>query len=68
MTILMITHDLDLVSSIGDSVLCVNHRVHRHSLPLSGDTIREIYSGRRRLEHDRRARHQHGDRSDCPHD
>ena len=68
MTILMITHDLDLVSSIGDSVLCVNHRVHRHSLPLSGDTIREIYSGRRRLEHDRRARHQQGDHSDCSHD
>jgi zinc transport system ATP-binding protein len=68
MTILMITHDLDLVSSIGDSVLCVNHRVHRHSLPISGDTIREIYSGRRRLEHDRRARHQQGDHSDCSHD
>jgi len=68
MTILMITHDLDLVSSIGDSVLCVNHRVHRHSLPLSGDTIREIYSGRRRLEHDRRTRHQQGDHSDCSHD
>lgn len=68
MTILMITHDLDLVSSIGDSVLCVNHRVHRHSLPLSGETIREIYSGRRRLEHDRRTRHQQGDHSSCQHD
>jgi zinc transport system ATP-binding protein len=68
MTILMITHDLDLVSSIGDSVLCVNHRVHRHSLPLSGETIREIYSGRRRIEHDRRTRHQQGDHSTCSHD
>ncbi len=68
MTILMITHDLDLVSSIGDSVLCVNHRVHRHSLPLSGETIKEIYSSRRRLEHDRRARDQHGDPCLCEHD
>jgi len=68
MTILMITHDLDLVSSIGDSVLCVNHRVHRHSLPLSGETIKEIYSSRRRLEHDRRTRHQQGDHSTCQHD
>ncbi len=68
MTILVVTHDLDIVSLIGDSVLCVNHRVHRHSLPLSGDTIKEIYSGRRRLEHDRRARHTQGDHSDCQHD
>ncbi|MDF2378084.1 MAG: ABC transporter ATP-binding protein [Verrucomicrobiales bacterium] len=68
MTILMVTHDLDLISEIGDSVLCVNHRVHRHSLPLSGETIREIYSGVRRVEHDRRARHVHGDHSACDHD
>ncbi|MEM7602344.1 MAG: ABC transporter ATP-binding protein [Verrucomicrobiota bacterium] len=68
MTILMVTHDLDLVAEIGDSVLCVNHRVHRHSLPLSGETIREIYSGVRRVEHDRRARHHQGDHSACEHD
>ena len=68
MTILMVTHDLDLVASIGDSVLCVNHRVHRHSLPLSGETIKEIYSSRRRLEHDRRSRHLDGDHSACQHD
>jgi len=68
MTILMVTHDLDLVASLGDSVLCVNHRVHCHSLPLSGDTIKEIYSGRRRLEHDRRSRHIEGDHSACNHD
>ncbi len=68
MTILMVTHDLELVSSLGDSVLCVNHRVHRHSLPLSGETIKEIYSSRRRLEHDRRTRHQQGDHSACQHD
>ena len=68
MSILMITHDLDLVASIGDAVLCVNHRVHRHSLPLSGETIKEIYSGRRRLEHDRSARHVEGDHSACNHE
>jgi zinc transport system ATP-binding protein len=68
MTILMVTHDLDLVASIGSSVLCVNNRVHRHSLPLSGDTIKEIYSSRRRLEHDRRSRHLEGDHSACQHD
>lgn len=68
MTILLVTHDLDLVSRIGDSVLCVNRRVHRHSLPLSGETIKEIYSGSRRLEHDRRSRHIQGDHSACEHD
>lgn len=68
MTILLVTHDLDLVSRIGDSVLCVNHRIHRHSLPLSGETIREIYSGARRLEHDRRTRHSQGDHSACEHE
>lgn len=68
LTVLLVTHDLDLVSSVGDSVLCVNHRVHRHSLPLSGDTIREIYSPSQRVEHDRRTRHQQGDHSSCEHD
>ncbi len=68
MTILMVTHDLDLISEIGDSVLCVNHRVHRHSLPLSGETIKEIFSGVRRLEHDRRTRHIQGDHSACDHE
>jgi len=68
LSILMVTHDLDLVSQLGDSVLCVNHRVHRHSLPLSGETIREIYSGRKRIEHDRRSRHLQGDHSACEHD
>jgi ABC-type Mn2+/Zn2+ transport system ATPase subunit len=68
MTILVVTHDLDIVSLIGDSVLCVIHRVHRHTLPLSGETIKEIYSGRKRLEHDRRTRHTQGDHSGCQHD
>ena len=68
MTILLVTHDLDLIPTIGESVLCVNHRVHRHSLPLSGDTIREIYSGVRRVEHDLSTRHTQGDHSSCDHD
>jgi zinc transport system ATP-binding protein len=67
-TILLVTHDLDLISSVGDSVLCVNHRVHRHSLPLSGETIREIYSSAQRVEHDRRTRHSQGDHSTCQHE
>ncbi len=68
MTILLVTHDLDIVSEIGDSTLCVNRRVHRHELPLSGGVIREIYSGTRRIEHDRETRHSQGDHSSCSHD
>ncbi|MEM1442272.1 MAG: ATP-binding cassette domain-containing protein, partial [Verrucomicrobiota bacterium] len=68
MSILMVTHDLDLISEIGDSVLCVNHRVHRHHLPLSGETIQGVFSGARRVDHDRQARHVQGDHSACDHD
>lgn len=68
MTLILVTHDLDLVTELSDSVLCVNQHVHRHSLPLSGETIREIYSGRRRIEHHRKTRHHQGDHSDCSHD
>jgi len=68
MTLILVTHDLELVSELSDSVLCVNQHVHRHSLPLSGETIREIYSGRRRIEHDRKTRHHQGDHSACDHD
>ena len=68
MTLILVTHDLDLVTELSDSVLCVNQHVHRHSLPLSGETIREIYSGRRRMEHHRKTRHHQGDHSDCSHD
>lgn len=68
MSILMVTHDLDLISEIGDSALCVNHHLHRHSLPLSGETIREIFSGAKRIEHDRKTRHQSGDHSACDHE
>ncbi|MEC7223395.1 MAG: ABC transporter ATP-binding protein, partial [Verrucomicrobiota bacterium] len=68
MTLVLVTHDLELVSELTDSVLCVNQHVHRHSIPLSGETIREIYSSRRRIEHDRKTRHQQGDHSVCDHD
>ncbi|NRB74437.1 MAG: ABC transporter ATP-binding protein [Verrucomicrobiales bacterium] len=68
MTILLVTHDLDLVSAVGNSVLCVNHRIHRHSLPLSGEVVKEIYSGVHRVEHDLRTRHSQGDHSACQHD
>jgi zinc transport system ATP-binding protein len=66
--ILLVTHDLDLIAAVGDSVLCVNRRVHRHTLPLSGEVIKEIYSGTQRLEHDRQTRHSQGDHSACQHD
>ena len=67
-TIMMVTHDIDLVSRLGDSVLCVNHRVHRHAVgDLHGELLREVFSGEHRLEHDRKTRHEAGDHSDCQH-
>ncbi|MCB1065576.1 MAG: ABC transporter, partial [Verrucomicrobiae bacterium] len=67
--ILLVTHDIDLISRLGDSVLCVNHRVHRHSVgDLHGNLLREIFSGEHRLEHDRKSRHLEGDHSSCNHD
>ncbi len=68
MTVLLVTHDLDVISEVGDSALCVNRRVHRHSIPLSPATVQEIYSGSLRLEHDRKVRHQTGDHTGCDHD
>lgn len=68
-TIVLVTHDIDLISRLGDTVLCVNHRVHRHAVDdLHGELISEIFSGSHRLEHDRKSRHQHGDHSACDHD
>jgi len=68
-TILLVTHDIDLISRLGDSVLCVNHKVHRHAVDdLHGELIREIFSGEHRIEHDRAARHQQGDHSACDHE
>jgi len=67
-TVLLVTHDLDVISRVGASVLCVNRRVHRHSLPLSNEAIAEIFSGGHRIEHDRRTRHARGDHSACDHE
>lgn len=67
-TIVMVTHDIDLISRLGDSVLCVNHRVHQHAVgDLHGELLREIFSGEHRLEHDRKARHDAGDHTACQH-
>jgi zinc transport system ATP-binding protein len=68
-TVLFVTHDMDLISRLGDSVLCVNHKVHRHAVTdLEGNLLREIFSGKHRLEHDRKARHLQGDHSACDHE
>lgn len=68
-TIILVTHDIDLISRLGDSVLCVNRRVHRHAVEdLHGELLREIFSGEMRLEHDRRSRHAAGDHSACRHE
>lgn len=68
-TIVLVTHDIDLISRLGDTVLCVNHRVHRHAVgDLHGELLGEIFSGSHRIEHDRKSRHQLGDHSACNHD
>ena len=43
MSIVMVSHDLDLISHItSDYVLCVHHHVHRHAVAdLTGDVIRK---------------------------
>lgn len=69
MSIVMVSHDLDLISHVADDyVLCVHHHVHRHAVTdLSGDIIREIYSSERRVEHEQKTLHQQGDHSHCKH-
>lgn len=69
MSIIMVSHDLDLISHItNDYVLCVHHHVHRHPVAdLSGDVIREIYSSERRIEHEQKTLHSQGDHSHCDH-
>jgi len=69
MSIIMVSHDLDLISHItSDYVLCVHHHVHRHAVDdLTGDVIREIYSSERRIEHERKTLHDQGDHSHCDH-
>lgn len=68
-TILLVSHDLDVVRRLTDSVLCVNHTVHRHALAdLTGETLAEIYSGEHRKEHERKTLHAQGDHSHCKHE
>lgn len=69
MSIVMVSHDLDLISHITDDyVLCVHQHVHRHAVAeLTGDVIREIYSSERRVEHEKKTLHQQGDHSCCDH-
>ena len=56
MTILMASHDLGFVSSLADSVICVNRRVIIHpTSEITGEIIRDIYGGDLRLvRHDHR--------------
>lgn len=46
MTILMVSHDLGLVSQVVKSVICVNRKVHIHpTSELNGTLIQELYGG-----------------------
>ena len=40
MSLVLVSHDLELVSELTESALCVNHHGLRLSLPLGGETIR----------------------------
>ena len=56
MTILVVTHDLGVVSQFFKSVICVNRQVVVHpTSELSGTMIRDIYGGDiRMIRHDHR--------------
>ncbi|MEM7145130.1 MAG: ABC transporter ATP-binding protein [Verrucomicrobiota bacterium] len=59
LTILTVTHDLGVINHLGQRVLCVNRSVHSHNAAdLTGDVVREIFTGELRLDHER---HSHGD-------
>jgi len=52
MTILMVTHDLGFVSSLVESVICVNRRVVVHlTSQITGASINDIYGGEVRAVH-----------------
>lgn len=66
MTIVLVSHDLSLVSNAVGSVLCVNRRVVRHPTSdlsdVSGDLLREIFGDQLRVvRHDRRVEEGEGD-------
>lgn len=65
MTILLVSHDLGVVSRIVKSVICVNRRVAIHpTSALTGELVRDIYGGDiRMVRHDHRCSpegHTHG--------
>jgi zinc transport system ATP-binding protein len=62
MTILMVSHDLGFVSSLVESVICVNRRVALHpTSQLSGAVIHDLYGGEvRMVRHDEFTTHDHG--------
>lgn len=53
-TILLVTHDYSLVSSLSDRVLCINKHLHEHPAEHATDELgNQLYSGRvRRVRHD----------------
>ena len=66
MTIVMVSHDLSLVSDAVESVLCVNRRVKRHPTSdlgdVSGDLLRELFGDQLRVvRHDRHVEEGGGD-------
>ncbi len=65
MTILLVSHDLGFVSTVVESVICVNRRVVVHpTSELTGEIVRDIYGGDfRMVRHDHRCTeggHEHG--------
>lgn len=68
LTIVMVSHDLGLVKRLTQTALCVHGHVHSHSVnELDGDLITEIFSGEKRLVHERKTLHRQGDHSHCDH-
>ncbi len=52
MAIVMVSHDLGIVSGLVERVICVNRRVVSHpTSALTGETIRDLYGGEVRMVH-----------------
>jgi zinc transport system ATP-binding protein len=64
MTILIVSHDIGVVSQIVNTVICVNRQVVVHpTSELSGEVIRDIYGSEMKMvRHDRQC-----DRKECSH-
>jgi zinc transport system ATP-binding protein len=64
MTVIVVTHDVGVVSQIFKTVICVNRNVHVHpTSSLSGDMIRDLYEHDVRIvrhDHDLGGGHAHG--------